>query len=628
MAIKNRLRTDRIKELKRLIPVRAISYAENGNVNVDLSTNLVGTAIDGVTLAAGDYIGLFAQSTATERGIYEVRSGAGDSVRRYDLTEQAHNNDASACDFMVSEGTVAANSLFSITNNKGSGVVGVDSLTVTPLTGSAATNVRNGIRVASGFIELGGDLVHNTFIGHFTNNVSYGIDNGNGPGTYRNNFYMRSGGLGLSMQSWDYVNDTNMQVQLNEINGVQLRMTDTNTSEMVGMRFLPNVTDYISVDHTDAAFKGLMYASDVSANFENESLITKRYVDNLIGGRMWKNPVRVCVDGTNLTGNVSLTGAATVDGVTLATGDRIACFDQTTATENGIYVVDTTGAWTRASDFEAGDGAANATFFSQTGTVNTDVEFTVTNNTGSDVIGTDTLVLAQTGSATQITAGAGMIRNGSAFDVVAADLSLQVNADDMQVNIGNTNGTSLEVSATGLELVTDVTGARTFSHTNTELGITATDLTFADAEINAGAVATAIPFAMTPTVDYGGGNTTVAGGAIDQFRADFTDDAVVNALVELKAMIDSNVPKIQPVDNPDVFTLAGTAGGETLTALSNLGTHATNKVFQVKVYWEGGLLLEGVGNEYTIDRATGVITTNFTADAGDTIQVYYFTQDA
>ncbi len=585
MAIQNMMRQDRIKENKRLIPVRAISYPNNGSVNVDLSTNLVGTVIDGVTLAAGDYVGLFSQTTTTESGIYEVRAGAGNSVRRYDLTEQAHNNDASSCDFMVSEGTVAADSLFGITNNKGSGVVGVDSLTATPMTGSAATNVRNGIQIVGGFIELGGALTRHTSIGHSTNNVSYGIDNGNGAGTYRNNFYMRSGGLGLSMQSWDYVNDTNMQVQLNEITGVQLRMTDTNTSEMVGMRFLPNVTDYISVDHTDAAFKGLMYASDVSANFENESLITKRYVDNLIGGRMWKNPVLVCVDGTNLTGNVSLTGAATVDGVVLATGDRIACFDQTTATENGIYVVDTTGAWTRASDFEAGDGAANATFFSQVGAINTDIEFTVTNNTGSDIIGTDTLVLAQTGSASQITAGAGLVRNTNAFDVVAADLSLLVNADDMQVNIGTTNGTSLEVSATGLELAATIAGARTFSD-----ALTIGAYTLPNTDGNAGEV----------LITDGSGSVA------------WTDAA----------------SKVNLIADPQVFTLAGTTNGETLAPLSHLGTHATDKVIHVQVYWEGGLLLEGATNEYELNKTTGVITTHFTADANDTIQVFYATQDA
>ncbi len=62
-----------------------------------------------------------------------------------------------------------------------------------------------------------------------------------------------------------------------------------------------------------------------------------------------------------------------------------------------------------------------------------------------------------------IGAGNGLVLNGSDIDVVPADASLTVNADDMQVNIGNTNWTSLEVSATGLELVANITWERTFT---------------------------------------------------------------------------------------------------------------------------------------------------------------------
>ena len=60
------------------------------------------------------------------------------------------------------------------------------------------------------------------------------------------------------------------------------------------------------------------------------------------------------------------------------------------------------------------------------------------------------------------TAGAGLIETAGTFDVVAADTSLTVNADDMQVRIGSTNGNSLEVTATGVELLATVTGERTF----------------------------------------------------------------------------------------------------------------------------------------------------------------------
>lgn len=59
-----------------------------------------------------------------------------------------------------------------------------------------------------------------------------------------------------------------------------------------------------------------------------------------------KAPVRVVS-----TGNLTLSGTQTVGGVALVAGDRILVNAQTTATQNGIYVV-SASAWTRATDFD------------------------------------------------------------------------------------------------------------------------------------------------------------------------------------------------------------------------------------------------------------------------------------
>ena len=56
-------------------------------------------------------------------------------------------------------------------------------------------------------------------------------------------------------------------------------------------------------------------------------------------------PVRVAT-----LSNITLSGLQTVDGVALAAGDRVLVRGQTTGSQNGIYVVVTPGAWTRATD--------------------------------------------------------------------------------------------------------------------------------------------------------------------------------------------------------------------------------------------------------------------------------------
>jgi hypothetical protein len=51
------------------------------------------------------------------------------------------------------------------------------------------------------------------------------------------------------------------------------------------------------------------------------------------------------------TASLTLSGEQTIDGVACVEGDRVLVKDQSTASENGIYVV-STGSWTRAKDFD------------------------------------------------------------------------------------------------------------------------------------------------------------------------------------------------------------------------------------------------------------------------------------
>lgn len=52
------------------------------------------------------------------------------------------------------------------------------------------------------------------------------------------------------------------------------------------------------------------------------------------------------------TGNITLSGSQTVDGVTLSDGDRVLVWQQSTGSENGIYSYNSAGAWTRTTDFD------------------------------------------------------------------------------------------------------------------------------------------------------------------------------------------------------------------------------------------------------------------------------------
>ena len=151
----------------------------------------------------------------------------------------------------------------------------------------------------------------------------------------------------------------------------------------------------------------------------------KDYVDNLSAGLSWKDAVRVCSAGFNFG---TMTGFLTMDGVTLAAGDRVLMKDQLTASSNGIYVV-AAGAWTRAPDFDAAGEAEGASVFVMEGTTMADTAWVCTTN-APITIGTTALNWAQFAGGGTITAGAGLTQSGNTLDVVG-DGTINVAADQI-----------------------------------------------------------------------------------------------------------------------------------------------------------------------------------------------------
>jgi len=86
------------------------------------------------------------------------------------------------------------------------------------------------------------------------------------------------------------------------------------------------------------------------------------------------------------TGNITLSGLQTIDGVALAAGDRVLVKDQTRKTENGIYFA-SSGAWGRTSDLSGARSVVQGTFVSvMGGTLGASRQFRL--STASPVIGT------------------------------------------------------------------------------------------------------------------------------------------------------------------------------------------------------------------------------------------------
>lgn len=67
---------------------------------------------------------------------------------------------------------------------------------------------------------------------------------------------------------------------------------------------------------------------------QDTHVVNKQYVDNLVLGLEAKASVRAAS-----TGNITLSGTQTIDTVALSAGERVLVKDQSTPSQNGIYIV-------------------------------------------------------------------------------------------------------------------------------------------------------------------------------------------------------------------------------------------------------------------------------------------------
>ena len=229
---------------------------------------------------------------------------------------------------------------------------------------------------------------------------------------------------------------TNISVSYNDVaNSISLTgavtYTDENAQDAVG-NAVGNGLDYddtsgaISVDPSEFALTsvGAPTGNLSLATYKITSLgtptdatdaATKAYVDSVTEGlHIHEAAVAATTENVNLAN--ALENGDVIDGITLATGNRVLVKNQSTASENGIYVVQASGQPTRATDFDTAAEVDSGDFvFVYSGTVNASTGWVQTNRPAT--IGTDAINFTQFSGAGTYLAGNGLSLNGNTFSI-------------------------------------------------------------------------------------------------------------------------------------------------------------------------------------------------------------------
>jgi uncharacterized cupin superfamily protein len=187
---------------------------------------------------------------------------------------------------------------------------------------------------------------------------------------------------------------------------------------------------------------------------------TKSYVDAVKTGLDVKDSVKVAT-----TGNITLSGTQTIDGVSVAADERVLVKDQTDASENGIYDCKAS-AWARSSDFDSNAEVTSGAFtFVEQGTANADAGFVLTTD-GTITVGTTNLAFTQFSGAGSVSAGDGLSKSGNTLSAdlkansglvisggeIALDLDASSISGSLGIADGGTNATSASAARTNLGL--------------------------------------------------------------------------------------------------------------------------------------------------------------------------------
>jgi hypothetical protein len=323
-----------------------------------------------------------------------------------------------------------------------------------------------------------------------------------------------------------------------------------------GLNITSSTINSTTIGATTPSSAAFTTATVSTAPVSGLDVVNKNYLDFYAAGISWKQPV-LC--GT--TANITLSGLQTIDGVTVVAGNRVLVKNQTTTSQNGIYLASAT-AWSRAPDADTWDELVSALVFVESGSTLAGSAWYCTIQKGG-TIGTTAITWSNFSVAATYTAGTGLTLTDYVFSITntgvtaavygsasktltatvnaqgqltvlaATDIAIantQVSglgtmstqaASSVDITGGTINGTTIGGTTAGAVTGTTITANTQFTGAGTGLTGTATSLSIGGNAATATSATTATNLAggATGSVPYqtSGGTTTFLAAGTDGF---------------------------------------------------------------------------------------------------------------
>jgi hypothetical protein len=328
--------------------------------------------------------------------------------------------------------------------------------------------------------------------------------------------------------------------------------------------------------------------------------VTKGYVDAIAQGlHIHASTVTATTSNIDLTSD--LQAGDVIDGVTLVAGNRVLVKNQSTTSQNGIYLAVTSGAAVRASDFDNSSEIQGGDFvFVTGGTVNNDTGWVQTEKVTT--VGTDPIVFTQFSGAGTYLAGNGLTLTGNTFSINTG-ITVDLNTSQTLTNKTLTSPSITNPTVSGLYLSDNNIVVEGTNDTN-ETTLTFTDptqdntITFKNAS---GTVAFTTD--IESAID-GFGNAVTGGTGIS---ASYASTSNILTITNTDTGSAQNIFKTIAVGSDNIVA---DSNNDTLSVTSGTGISLTanTSTDTLTITNSGVTSLSGTANQVVVSASTGAVT--------------------